>query len=72
MGYIVVNTKRMPIWLGRILIIGGVGYILSAFLKYVGIDAAIADSLAIPATIGEFWMIGYLLSYGIRAEKASD
>lgn len=72
MGYIVVSTKRMPIWLGRILIIGGVGYILSAFLKYVGIDATIADSLAIPATIGEFWMIGYLLSYGIRAEKASD
>jgi hypothetical protein len=69
MGYIVVSSKRMPIWLGRILMIGGFGYILSALLKYMGIDAAIADSLAIPATIGEFWMIGYLLSYGIRPEN---
>lgn len=52
--------------------IGGFGYILNAFLKYMGIDAAIADSLAIPVTIGEFWMIGYLLSYGIRPENVTE
>ena len=28
MGYIIVNSKRMPVWLGRILIIGGIGYLL--------------------------------------------
>ena len=66
MGYIIVSSKRMPIWLGRILIIGGIGYLISAFIKYIGIDNPLLEFLVIPATIGEFWMIGYLLIYGIR------
>ncbi|MGZ5246430.1 MAG: DUF4386 domain-containing protein [Flavitalea sp.] len=66
MGYIIINSKRMPVWLGRILIIGGIGYLLSAFIKYMGIENTLLDLLVIPATIGEFWMIAYLLIYGIR------
>ena len=66
MGYIIVSSKRMPIWLGRILIIGGIVYLISAFIKYIGIDNPLLEFLVIPATIGEFWMIGYLLIYGIR------
>ena len=66
MGYIIVNSKRMPIWLGRILMIGGIGYLISAFIKYIGIDNPLLEFLVVPATIGEFWMIGYLLIYGIR------
>ena len=66
MGYIVVDSKRMPIWLGRILMIGGIGYILSTFIKYTGVNNPLLDILTIPATVGEFWMIGYLLIYGIR------
>jgi hypothetical protein len=66
MGYIVVDSRRMPIWLGRILMIGGIGYILSTFIKYTGINSPLLDVLTIPATVGEFWMIGYLLIYGIR------
>lgn len=56
----------MPIWLGRILIVGGIGYLLSAVINYIGIDSLFLNDLVIPATIGEFWMIGYLLIYGIR------
>jgi hypothetical protein len=26
----------------------------------------LVDALVIPANVGEFWMIGYLLIYGIR------
>ncbi len=66
MGYIIISSKRMPIWLGRILIIGGMGYILSAFFNYFGIKHAVLELLVIPATIGEFWIIGYLLIYGLR------
>jgi hypothetical protein len=67
MGYVVVTSGRMPIWLGRILIVGGAGYILSAFVGYGFADAGwLVDGLAYPATIGEFWMIGYLLFVGIR------
>lgn len=66
MGYAVVSSKRMPTGLGRVLQIGGVGYIASAFFVYGGLSGSWIDMLTIPATIGEFWMIGYLLIFGIR------
>ncbi len=66
MGYIIVTSRCMPLWLGRILMIGGVGYILSTTLNAIGLSHYIVDSLTIPATIGEFWMIGYLILYGIK------
>lgn len=70
MGYVVISSGRMPVWLGRTLIIGGIGYILSTFIKYGGVDNSYLDLLVVPATIGEFWMIGYLLIYGIRPLNA--
>ena len=66
MGYIIVTSKCMPIWLGRTLTIGGTGYVLSLFIKCSGLTSSLPDILTIPATLGEFWMIGYLLIYGIR------
>lgn len=72
MGYIVVSSQRMPVWLGRILILGGVGYILSAFLLFMGVHGTVINLLTIPATVGEFWMVGYLLIFGIRPESKSE
>lgn len=69
MGYIVLSSQRMPVWLGRTLIVGGIGYIASTFLNYGGLEYSWIDLLTIPASIGEFWMIGYLLIFGIRARK---
>lgn len=69
MGYIVTSSKRMPVWLGRTLIIGGAGYLLNVVLNYTGVGSSWREFLVIPATIGEFWMIGYLLIFGIRPEK---
>ena len=66
MGYIVTSSKRMPVWLGWTLIIGGAGYLVLTIIKYAGVQSPYVDSLVIPATVGEFWMIGYLLMYGIR------
>ena len=66
MGFIVISSGRMPVWLGRILFIGGIGYILQTFIICAGVQNPYSDILAIPATVGEFWMIGYLLIYGIR------
>jgi Domain of unknown function (DUF4386) len=66
MGYIIISSGRMPIWLGRILIIGGIGYLLQTFIKCFGVQSSYLDMLVIPATVGELWMIGYLLLYGIR------
>jgi hypothetical protein len=69
MGYIIVRSKRMPLWLGRVLIIGGAGYLLSTVIHYSGIEFSYTNYLTIPATIGEFWIIGYMLIFGIRDEK---
>ena len=66
MGYIVVSSRCMPPWLGRVLILGGAGYVVSTFINYMGISGAWVDMLVVPATIGEFWMIAYLLIFGIR------
>jgi len=66
LGYIVTSSKRMPVWLGRILIIGGIGYLLSTVFNYIGIKSTLLGYLTFPATVGEFWMIGYLLIFGIR------
>jgi hypothetical protein len=56
----------MPIWLGRTLIAGGIGYLISAVINYTGIESPLFGFLTVPATVGEFWMIGYLLIFGIR------
>ncbi|MGB3588703.1 MAG: DUF4386 domain-containing protein [Tunicatimonas sp.] len=66
MGYIVIKSKRMPVWLGRVIVLGGIGYLFSTVIRYAGIDFSLNRFLTLPATIGEFWMIGYLLIFGIR------
>lgn len=69
MGHIIVSSNRMPRWLGITLIIGGVGYLLSTFLKYAGVTSPLVDALVVPATVGELWIVGYLLIFGIRTSK---
>lgn len=66
MGYIVIKSNRLPVWLGRVIILGGIGYLISRVIHYSGIDFSFNRFLMLPATIGEFWMIGYLLIFGIR------
>jgi hypothetical protein len=69
MGLGVLRTGWMPRPLGWILIGGGAGYVLSALVAYLAPDAgAVADVITIPATVGEFWMIGYLLVRGVRRD----
>ncbi|MEZ5412150.1 MAG: DUF4386 domain-containing protein [Acidimicrobiales bacterium] len=73
MGWAAVTTGRFPVALGWLLIAGGVGYILSPALNN-GLaypPGALVDGLAFPATVGELWMIGYLLIRGIRADSAT-
>ena len=72
MGWVVATSGRMPKALGWILIASGVGYVASAFVQYGISDAPtwIVEALAGPATIGEFWIIGYLLVKNPRIERA--
>jgi len=45
--------------------------VLSAFAAYLAPDA-VATVLVVPASAGEFWMIGYLLIRGVRTPPSRD
>ncbi|PKH37187.1 protein of unknown function [Nocardioides alpinus] len=65
MGICVLRSGTMPRLLGRVLVVGGAGYVLSGFVAYLWPDLALVpDLLVAPATVGELWMVGYLLVRG--------
>jgi Domain of unknown function (DUF4386) len=69
MGWCVWRSGWMPRVLGWILVGGGVGYVLSALIRYLAPDAqVVAEALAYPASVGELWMVGYLLVRGVRRQ----
>ncbi len=72
MGVCVLPSGSMPRLLGQILVVGGAGYVLSAFVTYLLPDAgAVAAVLVVPATIGELWMISYLLVRGAGRPRSA-
>jgi uncharacterized membrane protein len=67
MGWLVVRSRWLPRLLGQLLMVGGVGYVLGTFVSYVFADADLAAGLlTVPATIGELWIVGYLIVFGVR------
>lgn len=72
MGWLVVRSQWLPRPLGWVLIAGGVGYLVSAFVSYLLPDADLISSLlVVPSTIGELWIIGHLLIVGVRERAAA-
>lgn len=75
MGYVTLTSNWMPKGLGYVLMVGGVGYMLSCFATVLlpANFGWVAELLPLPATVGEFWMIFYLLIIGVRpkAEAAT-
>lgn len=62
MGQSTLASGMLPRLLGWTLIAGGAGYVTSAFVAYLAEDTTTVTSvLAVPASIGEFAMIGFLL-----------
>jgi hypothetical protein len=65
MGWLARRSRRMPRPLAWVLIGGGIGYIVGAFVTYLAPGApALAQALTVPASVGEFWMMGFLLLRG--------
>lgn len=62
------GPSALPRGTGWVLVVGGVGYLLSSLVDYgfASPPGLLVDALAFPATIGEFWMIGHLPFLGIR------
>jgi Domain of unknown function (DUF4386) len=73
MGWLVLRSGWMPRPLGWVLIAGGVGYVVSAFVDYLAPGVPVlTEALTIPASVGEFWMIGYLLIRGVDRRALDD
>jgi hypothetical protein len=67
MGWCVLRSRWMPAALGWILIVGGAGYVPIPFVAQLAPNAgAVVVLLPLAATVGELWMIGYLLALGVR------
>ena len=65
----------MAAWpLGWTLVGGGLGYLVSAFVSYLFPNAdVVTQLLTVPATVGEIWIMGYLIIVGVRhLAPASD
>jgi hypothetical protein len=66
MGWLTVRSGSMPRALGWILVVGGVGYVLSTLVSFLAPGASgLAAALPLLATVGEVWMVGYLLIRGM-------
>jgi hypothetical protein len=73
MGWLVVRSRWLPRSLGQVLMAGGVGYVLSTFVTYVFANAdLVAGLLTVPATIGELWIVGYLILFGVREQRSAS
>ena len=72
MGWCVLRTGWMPRALGWILVGGGIGYVLSPFIRYLADLPSVAEALALPASVGELWMVGYLMVRGVRRHALDE
>lgn len=70
MGLCALRSGAMPRALGWVLVVGGGGYVLSGFGAVLWPDLAAAEVLVVPATVGELWMIGWLLAFTWRTRRA--
>lgn len=67
MGLLVLRSGRQPRPLGWVLVAGGVGYVVSTYVTAVAPDRTlVATALTALATVGEVWMVGYLVWRGVR------
>jgi hypothetical protein len=55
----------VPRALGWILVVGGVGYVLSTLQVPRACASGLAAALPLAAKVGEVWMVGYLLIKGM-------
>jgi hypothetical protein len=73
MGWCVYRSGWMPRALAWTLMGGGAGYVLGPFVGYLAPGASIvADLLVVPATVGELWIVGYLIIRGGRARALPE
>ncbi len=72
MGWFILATRRMPRVLGWLLVAGGAAYVLGTVIAVASPElASISDLLSLFATASELWIVGYLLTRGIRPSSTA-
>ena len=68
LGYLAYTSGMFPKALGVVLIVGGVSYLVDMLAAFLVPDVGthIHGFLAIPPTVAEIWMVGYLLVKGVK------
>ena len=76
LGYLVYNSAGMfPKWLGVILIIAAVGYLVDVFVAFLLPELSPQIriyAVAVPASIAEVSMLAYLLIVGVKTGKQTE
>ncbi len=75
LGYLAYNSAGwFPKWLGVLLIVGGVCYLVDMLALFLvpDIDQKIHTFLVIPSAIAEILMVLYLLVIGVRIQKPDE
>ena len=68
LGYLAHTSGMFPKALGVVLIVGGASYLVDMLAAFLvpNVSQQIHGFLAIPPTIAEIWMLGYLLVKGVK------
>ena len=68
LGYLVFRSRRFPRVLGVALIVACIAYLIEVLVAFLvpGIDESMTMLIVIPSAIAEFWILFYLLIFGIR------
>lgn len=71
-GWMVLRSARLPRVLGMLLVLGGIGYVMTVFGGLVPgfADSAVMDYANMPAAIGEIGSCLWLLVFGARPGRA--
>jgi len=72
LGYLAYKSGWFPKALGVLLVVGGACYLVDMLAAFLAPDLSrnIHAFIAIPFTIAEVWMVGYLLIIGVRTVKS--
>jgi hypothetical protein len=71
LGYLAYKSGMFPRTLGVVLIVGGTAYLVDLLALFLvpAFGDMVNGLLAVPPTIAECWMVGYLLVIGVRTRE---
>ncbi|MDP8970624.1 MAG: DUF4386 domain-containing protein [Actinomycetota bacterium] len=74
LGYLAYRSGYFPRALGVLLAVGCFSYLALALTVplFDGLAQPLADALALPPSIAEVWMVGYLLVRGVKVSRPDD